>query len=158
MISIIEGLPDYILGISAEGQVTGNDYETVLILALEEKLKAHKKIRLLYQFGSDFTGFDLTDIGDDTGVGIKHFAAWEKVALVSDNHQVNIIAKFFSFMFPCEVRIYNNAEMDEAKKWIRSDVPEHTSWIKDEMKKINSEFPLSGGETNQDFEQVVGSH
>ncbi len=32
----MKGLPDDTLGISADGEITGTDYETVLIPALEE--------------------------------------------------------------------------------------------------------------------------
>ena len=44
-------LPENILGVSAEGKVTGKDYETILIPAVEVKFKTHKKIRMLYQLG-----------------------------------------------------------------------------------------------------------
>jgi hypothetical protein len=37
MIEIIDGLPANVLGVSAEGKITGSDYETVLIPALDEK-------------------------------------------------------------------------------------------------------------------------
>ena len=49
MLKLLEGLPDNVLGVSAEGKITGTDYETVLIPAIEKKLKEHKKIRMVYQ-------------------------------------------------------------------------------------------------------------
>ena len=36
MLKLLEGLPDNVLGVSAEGKITGKDYETVLIPAIEE--------------------------------------------------------------------------------------------------------------------------
>jgi hypothetical protein len=69
-------LPKNVLGISAEGKITGNDYETILIPALEEKLKANKEIRMLYQLGNNFTGFDLSAMLDDAKMGLKHLSAW----------------------------------------------------------------------------------
>jgi len=50
-------LPDNVLGVSSEGKITGTNYETVLIPAIEKKLKEHKKIRMVYDLGSSFTGF-----------------------------------------------------------------------------------------------------
>ncbi len=118
MLKIISDLPENVLGISAEGKVTGTDYETVLIPAVEKKLKENKKVRFLYHLGSSFTGFDLNAMLDDAKVGMKHFSAWEKIALVSDHQLINTLAKFFGYMMHGEVRIFKDAELAEAKSWI----------------------------------------
>jgi hypothetical protein len=119
MLKIMNDLPDNVLGVSAEGKITGTDYETILIPAVENKLKSFKKIRMLYQLGDNFTGFDLNAMLDDAKIGIKHLSAWEKIALVSDHELINTFAKFFGYMLSCELRIFNNYELDEAKKWIK---------------------------------------
>ena len=111
-------LPDNILGVSAEGIVTGSDYETVLIPAVEKKLKAGKNIRMIYQLGPGFTGFDLTAMLDDAGLGMKHLTAWERIAMVSDHPMINTFTKFFGYLLSCQIRIFKNAELDDAKKWI----------------------------------------
>jgi hypothetical protein len=59
MIKLMDGLPDHAMGVLATGKITEADYETILIPALEEKLKTNYKIRLLYYMDSDFTGFEL---------------------------------------------------------------------------------------------------
>lgn len=118
MITIMSGLPDNILGVFAEGRVTGKDYETVLIPALEEKIKTHKKIRFLYWLGEGFTGFELAAIADDAKVSMKHLLVWERVALVSDHEMLNAFMKFIGHVLPGETRAYKNAELEEAKKWL----------------------------------------
>jgi hypothetical protein len=118
MLKLIEGLPDNVLGVSAEGKVTGKDYENILIPALEEKLKANKKINMLYHLGSNFSDFDLNAMLDDAKIGMKHLSAWDKIALVSDHNMINTFAKFFGYMLSCELRIYKNAEIEDAKKWV----------------------------------------
>lgn len=118
MLTIINDLPDNVLGVSGEGKITGKDYETVLIPATEEKLKANKKVRMIYQLGTKFTGFELTAMLDDAKMGMKHLSAWDRIALVSDHEMINTFAKFFGHMLSCELRIFKNAEMGEAKKWI----------------------------------------
>lgn len=111
-------LPNNVLGLSAEGKITGSDYETALIPSVENKLKTQKKIRMIYQLGSNFTGFDVSAMLDDAKMGLKHLSAWERIALVSDNELMNTFAKFFGYMLSCELRISKNSELDEAKKWI----------------------------------------
>ena len=58
MIEVIPDLPDHVIGIAAKGKVTGADYESVIIPLVEERLKTHPKINLLYHIGSEFTGMD----------------------------------------------------------------------------------------------------
>jgi len=118
MLKIMNDLPDNVLGVSAEGKITGTDYETVLIPAIEEKFKTNKKIRMLYHLGSQFTGFDLSAMLDDAKMGMKHLSAWDRIALVSDHEMINTFAKFFGHMLSCELRVFKNAEFEEAKKWI----------------------------------------
>ena len=118
MLTIMSDLPDNVLGITAEGKITGTDYETILIPVVEKRLKENKKIRMLYHLGSSFTGFDMSAMLDDAKLGMKHLSAWDKIALVSDHEMINTFAKFFGYMMSCELRIFNNAELEEAKKWI----------------------------------------
>jgi hypothetical protein len=73
---------------------------------------------MLYHIGTNFTGFDLSAMLDDARMGMKHFSAWEKIALVSDHDMINTFAKFFGYMLSCELRIFKNAELEDAKKWI----------------------------------------
>lgn len=121
MLHLMNDLPGNVLGVTAEGEVTGSDYENVLIPAIEDKLKANGKIRFLYHLGSGFTGFSMAAMADDAKIGMKHFSSWDKIALVSDHHMINGLAMFFGYIMPSEVRIFKNAELDEAKKWIQKD-------------------------------------
>lgn len=118
MLSIMNDLPDNILGVDAEGEITAVDYETILIPALEEKLKANKKIRMLYHLGSSFNGFDKKAMVDDAIMGIKHLSAWERIAIASDHEMINILLYFFGYVLSCQVLAFKNNELEEAKKWI----------------------------------------
>ncbi|MEO6851531.1 MAG: STAS/SEC14 domain-containing protein [Mucilaginibacter sp.] len=118
MLKIINDLPGNILGIEGEGEVTGSDYETVLIPAVEEKLKTNKKIRLLYHLGKNFTGFDLKAMIDDADIGLKDLTDWERIALVSDHEVINIFSKFFGYLLSGKVKIFQDSGYEAAKKWI----------------------------------------
>ena len=118
MIKVINDLPDNVLGFSAIGKITGADYDKIVIPALDEKLKTHNKISMLYQLGTDFSGFDMGAMLDDAKMGMKHLSAWDRIALVSDHEMINSFAKFFGYMITCELRIYKNTELEKAKEWI----------------------------------------
>ena len=118
MLKVMNDLPENVLGVSAEGKITGSDYETVLIPAIEQMFKTNKKIRMIYQLGDKFSGFDLAAMVDDAKLGMKHLSSWDRIALVSDHEMINTFAKFFGHMMSCELRIFKNADLAEAKKWI----------------------------------------
>ena len=110
-------LPDNVLGVSAEGKISVSDYETVSIPAIN-KIKRRKNIRLLYHLGNNFAGFDPNTMMVDAKLGMNYLSNWDKIALVSDHHGVNNFAKFFGYILSCEICIFKDAELEEAKKWI----------------------------------------
>jgi len=120
MLTLINGLPDNVLGVSGEGKITGKEYEAILIPAIEDKLKRNKKISLLYQLGGKFEGFDLSGLLDDAMVGMKHLFSWDKIALVSDDNMVNTTARFLTHIMPYKLKVFNGTELEEAKKWVSS--------------------------------------
>jgi hypothetical protein len=118
MLSIIQGMPDNVVAVNASGKVTGEDYDNVLIPAIEDKLKQQAKIRLLYVLGPDFSGFTAGAMWDDAKIGIRHLTAYEKIGVVSDVSWVLNAVKFFSFIIPCPVKTFGNDRLTEAKAWI----------------------------------------
>ncbi len=118
MVELIESVPDNTIAITAVGKVTGKDYETVIIPLIEEKLGRHEKLRLLYHCGPEMDGFDAAAVWDDAKVGLAHLTAWEKIALVSDQHWILQSVKALGFLMPCEVRVFEGDKLEEAKAWI----------------------------------------
>lgn len=80
MLERIGDLPDNVLGFKASGEVTGDDYRSVLIPAVETALKGESKLRLLYILGPEVTGMSAGAAWQDTKVGLGHMTRWEKVA------------------------------------------------------------------------------
>ncbi|HWB60338.1 MAG TPA: STAS/SEC14 domain-containing protein [Chthoniobacteraceae bacterium] len=118
MIEIIPELPDNIVAAKAHGKITAEDYKKTFIPVIEQKLAAHKKIRLLYQLGDDFSGYSLAAVFQDAKVGLAHWNGFDKIAVVTDVHWVADACKFFGAFIPCPVMVFPNAKLDEAKAWI----------------------------------------
>ena len=118
MLEPIHDLPSNVLGFRAEGEVTGADYETTLIPAIEEILARHKSVRFLYHLGDEFSGFDAKALWDDAKVGLEHFSAWERVAVVTDVVWVHMAVTAFRFVMPGQVRVYSNSQLQDAKLWL----------------------------------------
>jgi hypothetical protein len=118
MLEAIQPTADNVVALRATGKVTGDDYETVLIPLIEAKLAAHDKIRMLYQLGPEFTGYEAEAMWDDAKVGLKHLTHFEKIAVVTDVEWVVRLVKAAGFLIPGEVRLFANNELTAAQAWI----------------------------------------
>lgn len=118
MIEYIPGLPDGVLGFSAKGTVTGKDYETVIVPAVEAQFARKKAVRCLYHLGKEFTGFEAAAMWDDTKIGFKHLTGWERIAVVSDVAWIRSAIEAFALVMPGRLRVFHNRELADAKRWI----------------------------------------
>lgn len=118
MIEQMTDLPDSVLGFTATGKVTAEDYESVIIPAVESLFSRQPRARFLYQLGDDFTGFEAAAAWDDTKLGMKHLSGWERIAVVSDVEWIRAGVKIFGLTMPGHVRVFHNNELDDAKRWI----------------------------------------
>jgi len=108
-----------IISFELSGVVTGDDYENILIPAIKEKLKTNSKLKVLYHVTEDFDSYEMKAIFDDAIAGMEFFSNWEKIAVVSDVKWIIDGVKIFSFMVPGMVRTYANADIKNAKEWLR---------------------------------------
>lgn len=118
MIEVMTDLPDRILGLKASGEVTAEDYRSVLIPAIEARLSQHRKVRLLYVLGDDFKGYSGGAAWEDAKVGMKHLASFERVAVVTDVDWIEKMLKAFGFAIPGEVRVFDDDDLEDARRWI----------------------------------------
>jgi len=116
MMELMKGLPDNVLGIIGIGTITEEDYDTVLIPAMKDKLQKHKKIRILYQLNKDFVHYALDAYLEDAKV-TWHTLSFEKVAVVSDVHWINDSVNVYGLIIPVQVKVFSNSELDKAKAW-----------------------------------------
>ena len=122
MLERLQDVPAPVVGIKATGQVTGDDYRTVLIPAVENALEGGHKVRLLYVLGDDVKGmgFSAGAAWEDTKVGLGHYNRWEKVAVVSDKEWLRDSVDIFGYLIPGQVKAFAPAEETEARTWVSS--------------------------------------
>jgi SpoIIAA-like len=118
MVEKIPDLPDNVVGFAAKGTVTANDYESVIIPAVEAMFSRLGKVRFLYHLGEDFLGIEAAAAWDDMKLGLKHLAGWEKMALISDIEWIRWTIMIFGLVMPGHVRVFHNRDLAEAKRWI----------------------------------------
>ena len=118
MIEVIADVPGNVVAFSATGTVTAEDYENVIVPAVENALKENDKIRMVYHCGPEFSGFKAEAMWDDAKVGLKHLTHFERIAVVTDVDWIVRAVKVFGIMMPGEVQLFKNNELTQAKAWV----------------------------------------
>jgi hypothetical protein len=118
MITISDGTAENLVIAVAHGKLTGEDYEKVLVPAIEAKLKTHKKIRLLFQLDRDYSGITAEAAWDDAKFGITHRTVYDAVAAVTDVHWIADAVKLFGVFLRCPVKVFGNDQLAEAMEWV----------------------------------------
>ena len=118
MVDLIEGLPPNVVGVHIGERVTGEDYERVIIPAIEAVIAEFGKARILYVVDKGLRSFEAAAMWQDTKVGLKHLFQFERIAVVTDVAGARGAIKAMGFLIPCPVHVYTEAELADAKAWI----------------------------------------
>jgi hypothetical protein len=116
MLEIVEKTGN-LIHIRAIGEITAKDYETVMIPAVEDTLKHHDKLKMIYELGPEMTGFSPGAAWEDTKVGMSHLTQFEKIAVVTDHHWLVNMVKAFGILVPCPVKVFAPNQVQEAREW-----------------------------------------
>jgi len=120
MIESLKDLPGNVVAFQCRGHVTRQDYETVLVPAVNSALQQHEKLRLFYKIGPDFTGIDPSAVWEDFSVGMEHLLRWERIAVVTDVVWIANTVRAFGFLMPGKVRTFSLSEEKQARAWIEA--------------------------------------
>ena len=118
MIELLKGFPGNVVAISCHGQVSKQDYDEVLIPAVEKALQSHDKVRMLYEVAPDFAGYDAGGAWEDFKTGMEHFTKWDRIAVITDIEWIAGAVKIFGVFLPSAVRVYSTADAAKARLWI----------------------------------------
>lgn len=119
MIEILDNMPPGALGVRASGKLTAEDYEQVLAPAIEKLLESADGLRVVLQFDGD-EDLRLTPgaVWDDFKLGAGQGRNWKRLAILTDSHALERAMRLIGWMFPGEVRIFAESEMEAAKAWV----------------------------------------
>jgi hypothetical protein len=118
MIELTGGLPDGVVGFEAVGVVTRDDYENVVVPAVEAALEGHDRVRLLHVLGERVEHHTAGAFWEDTRLGLSHLRSFERIAVVTDLGPVRALVEAGHWAVPGELRLFANAERAEAEAWV----------------------------------------
>lgn len=118
MIACTQVTDTNILEIALSGAVSREDYETVLIPAIDKALEDSDAIRALVTIapGTDYT---VGALKDDAWMGLKHWRGFERIAVVGKDGWIGKALKGVSIMMPCPVMLFEDGKRDEAMRWLQ---------------------------------------
>jgi len=115
VIKELSGLPAGVVGFEVADMIKAEDYRDVILPALE-RAAASGEVRFVIVI-PEFHGMSGGALWADLKVGVEHFRAWKRIALVTDIEWMIHMTTLFGWMTPGEVRVFPLAQRDEAIAW-----------------------------------------
>jgi hypothetical protein len=118
---VIPDMPPGTLGFRVSGHLTREDYVQVLVPPLRKAVEAGERLRVLYAIGPELhmePGALMEDLKLELDLGVKHRDAWERLAVVTDLDWLWRAFGLFSWMVPGEMRLFHDADLEQAKDWL----------------------------------------
>ena len=100
MLSIIPDLPSNVVGVKATGEVTRQDFNAVVMPAVDALANQTDKINYLLWLDTDISKFEAGAWMKDALMGLKHLFKWNRVAIVTDQKGVEKFTDVFSYVVP----------------------------------------------------------
>ena len=125
MLRLIEDLPEGVVGVEADGRVTSEDYERVLVPAVEAaRAGGDGRVRLLYVLGHERPDYTAGAAWEDAKLGLGHLRSWERIAFAGDADWVRRAVGGLGWLMPGEIRVFGLEELDSAREWVTSLLPD----------------------------------
>jgi hypothetical protein len=118
MLRKMKELPPEIDGVDALGQITREDYESVLKPLVEEAHREGRRIRFLYRFGPEFGGFTAGAVWQDFSIGLKHLRLFERCAVVTSRDWLRNTCHLMAPLVPSPFRVFGDNELQNAVEWL----------------------------------------
>ena len=118
----IPGLPATVVGVEAHERVTAEDYESVLIPAIEAAVAASSdgKVRVLYVLGRKLPDFTAGAAWEDAKLALGRLRHWERIAVVSDAVWLRRAIHTVGWAMPGEIGVYATDKLNDAHAWVTS--------------------------------------
>ena len=110
-------MPAGVLGLEAVDDVEKEDYENVILPAVERAIAEHGKVRLVYVLGPEFDDYEEEAVWEDLKLGVRHPASFERMAIVTNARWAGPAIKILSVLWPGQARAFPLAELESAKRW-----------------------------------------
>lgn len=117
MITVLADTPENVAAFQASGEVTAEDFKTLVIPHVEAKVNTYKELNFLLLLNTDVKNFSTGAWLQDIMLGLKNIARWNRAAIVTDQEGVQTFTDIFSVLMPGEFKSFPTANLANALKW-----------------------------------------
>lgn len=118
MITQIQNVPDNMVAFDATGLVTKEDFETIVIPAVNELVGRTNELNYLMVINTDLSKFSIGAWLQDLLLGLKKITKWQRAAILTDSDMVNTFTDIFSVIVPGEFKGFMRSELATAIRWV----------------------------------------
>jgi hypothetical protein len=111
-----------LLRLNLSGKLTKEDYHQ-FVPEVERLIQREGKLRMLVRM-HDFHGWTMGALWEDIKFDLKHFSDIERLALVGDRKWEAGMAKFCHPFTRATIRYFDEAQNDEAVRWVTEGLPQ----------------------------------
>ena len=117
MIHIINS-PNNVVAFRAVGEVTKEDYETVVVPKIKELVDRTDELNFLLELDTDLANFSAGAWWEDLMIGLKNFGKWNRSAIVTNSDNIISFTNGFSFIAPGDYKGFKKDELTIALLWV----------------------------------------
>ncbi len=120
MFTLLHDLPTNVVGVRATGVISKDDYENVLLPRMADLYQRTGSVSLLLQLETELHNYTSGAWLEDAKLGLRYFAKWRKVAIVSNKNGIKWFTDTFGLLVPGTYKGFMLADLVEAKRWVAS--------------------------------------
>lgn len=113
---------DNIVAFRALAEVTREDFQSVVVPAVEKLVKQLNEINFLLVLDTDLENFTAGVWLQDAMIGLKHLGKWNRAAIVSDSEDIISFTNGFSYIVPGEFKGFKKLEFNKALNWVEGNI------------------------------------
>ncbi|TCN59847.1 STAS/SEC14 domain-containing protein [Flavobacterium circumlabens] len=113
---------DNIVAFRALAAVTKEDFQTVVVPAVEKLINHTNEINFLMVLDTDIQNFTAGAWLEDAMLGIKNLGKWNRAAIVSDSEEIIAFTNGFSYIVPGEFRGFKKEAFNKALNWVEGNI------------------------------------
>jgi hypothetical protein len=114
MLDVLADLPANVIGFEVTGKLTAEDFRDIMLPALDKA--SDDEIRIVIVIPS-YRGVTGGALWQDLKIGVEHWRAWTRIAVVTDAGWMRHCTEWFGWMTPGEVKHFPVAQRAEAVAW-----------------------------------------
>lgn len=118
MLTVMQELPPHVFGVKAQGEVTREDLEQVLLPGLDRLVQEYDAIHYLLVLETSVGEFTAGAWLQDLKAGLQHLSKWKKIAVVTEQRGVRLFTDLFRFVTPGVAKGFAEDQLPEAVAWV----------------------------------------